>query len=194
MSAQQGDKSFSLRALARHLRVNDNAVRKAVASKRLDLSIFHNEAGRPFVKDLELAATEWHANAGRPRRADAHRSSAQGAQAPECALVDDEASFGTVISAKTLIEAQRLATLQRERKLRLENDVAAGRLVPVARVEKEAFEAQRVMRESFLNLPARYAAELHAIKDATQFSIRFTAVIHEALNLVADQLVAGANG
>ena len=96
---------------------------------------------------------------------------------------------GNVVDADTLFEAQRLATLQRERKLRLENDVTEGRLIPLEVVTKEAFEAERTIRENILNIPARIAGELAALTDVGKVSVRLEAALRDALNSAADSLL-----
>lgn len=58
----------SLRGLAQALGVDEAAVRKGVRTGRLTArSIGRDEAGRPYVRDVEAARREWRENAGRLR-------------------------------------------------------------------------------------------------------------------------------
>ena len=172
---------MSLRAFAREIGVSEAAVRKAIRSGRLKDSLGKTAKGAPVIVDPPLAEREWTASS---KTAFGVRTS--GAQAAE--PVD-----GMLIPASTLIEAQRGATIQRERKLRIENDVAEGRLIPIERVTKEAFDVQRTIRENILNLPARIAGELAAESDAARVYLRLEAALREALNTTADLLLATVN-
>ena len=83
-----------------------------------------------------------------------------------------------------------MATLERGRKLRLENDLKDGRLVEVSQAAREAFEAARTIREAMLNIPARVSAELAAESDAARVYSKLDAALREALNSTADRLMA----
>ena len=109
-----------------------------------------------------LLREELRTNCGRLRAADSAVSAAPPAE---------------IISAKTLVEAQRLAAVERGRKLRMENDLKDGRLVEVEKASKVAFEAERIIRESLLNIPSRVAAELAAETDAVRLHIRLDAAL-----------------
>lgn len=183
------DKALSVvsnRALGRRLGVDEKAVRKAIASGRFRECLAVDDSGRRVVVDADIAEREWRANASRLPRAD------KAARTAESAPTQSEP--GLLIDAATLSEAQRRATIQRERKLRLENDQAEGRLVSVELVKKEAFEAERTIRESILNIPARISGELAAETDAGRVFARLDAALREALSATADLLLATANG
>ena len=83
-------------------------------------------------------------------------------------------------------------TSERERKLKMENDVRAGLLVSVHDVAKEAFESERIIREGILNIPARLAAELAAERDAGQNFLPLDQALRAALTATADWLEASA--
>ncbi len=165
----------SLRGLARRLGVADNAVRKAIKSGRLRASVGRDEKGRPCITDVELAATEWTQNVS---RLPAPRETTKPTQPAE------------IISKDTLTEAQRMATLERGRKLRLENDLKDGRLVEVGKAAREAFEAARIIREAILNIPARLSSELAAESDGSRVYSKLDAALREALNSTSDRLLA----
>lgn len=159
-------KTLSLRAFARRKRVDEKAVRKAVTSGRLSRSIGKDAKGRPFVADVKLADEEWKQNAG---------------QVPQTAKV---------IPHDTLVEAQRAATLERGRKLRLDNDLRSGQLIEVAKVKREWFDAARTIRKAIQNIPARLSAELAAESDAGRVYSKLDAALREALVSLADDVQA----
>jgi hypothetical protein len=159
---------LSLRAFAKRQGVTENAVRKAVASGRLSRSIGRDKARKPFVKDPELGDAEWVTNA------------------------QPQPDKGKVIPQNTLVEAQRSVTLERARKLRLDNDLKDGRLIEVATVKREWFEAARTIRKAMQNIPARLSAEIAAESDAARVYLKLDAAIREALASLADDVEAVA--
>lgn len=168
----------SNRAFARAIGVSEAAVRKAITTGRLLNSLGTTADGRIHIADLELAKVEWAAGS---RKGGAHEragGSAHGAHGPTAVIV----------GAKTLAEAQRLATIERFRKLRLENDVTEGRLVAVERVSKEAFESARTIRENVLNIIPRISGEVAAETDPFKVSLVLERAFREALGSVADRL------
>lgn len=183
----------SNRAVARELGIDEKTVRKGVASGVFRESVAQTADGKTVVVDLEIAKREWIAR-GRPmaRTADTVRTVES---APESAVSAPDVALprGRVIEAATLVEAQRLATLQRERKLRLESDVMEGRLVEAIEVQKEAFEAERLIRENILNLPARIAGDLAAETDPAKVGILLDRLLREALNVAADALLVSVH-
>lgn len=157
----------SLRGFAKRVGVTENAVRKAIASGRLSQSI-GREKNRPFVRDAELAEAEWSANS------------------------QPQPDKTKVISHDTLVEAQRSATLERARKLKLDNDLKDGRLIEVATVKREWFELARTIRKAIQNIPARLSAELAAEPDAGRVYSKLDAALRDALNVLADEVAAVA--
>lgn len=195
MSEQSSQQGGSLRELGRQLGVSVQAVRKGIRSKRLVASLGQTAAGKPCILDFALAKVEWT------------RSSRTGygatetpapivvpvaqVQAPEVAeLSSDTEDVKSLQGVSTLIDAQRLATIERAKKLRLENDLAERRLMPRDLVEKEAFEAERIVREGLLNITARIAAELAAETDPAKVARKLDAAIRQALHATADALLA----
>lgn len=79
---------------------------------------------------------------------------------------------------------------ERARKLRLENDAREGRLIPLARATREAFDASRTIRDAMLNIPDRLAGELAADTDPAVVWRKLDAAIRAALTSAADQLAA----
>jgi hypothetical protein len=133
---------------------------------------------------MELAQAEWVRNAAR----------AVGTGGAQAAAAEEDATLGVLISAATLSEAQRLATIERARKLRLENNLREGSLVELSKVNREAFEAERIVREAILNLPARLSAELAGETDSGRVYLRLDAALREALNAAAHTLETSVAG
>lgn len=154
-----------------------------------------------LVVDPERAIREWEAGHGGVRSSRKGRtpvvplpSSSPGApDTADAADVEDPEEEGEdgeappVQSAPTLLEAQRLLALQRERKLRLENDAREGLLINADLVAREAFTAARVIREAMLNLPTRLAPELAARFEtsSTEIFVLIDRAIREALQSTA---------
>src|SRR6185436_8411066 len=158
-------KGLSLREFAKRHGVRDNAIRKAITAGRLVKSVGRHKNGHPFIADVELADAEWNVNR---------------AQAPKAQIIGPD----------TLAAAQRSATLERSRKLRIENDRTEGRLIEVAQASKEAFESARTIRKAVLNIPSRISAELAAESDPARVYSKLEAALREALVTLADELTA----
>lgn len=182
----------SLRSFATMAGVTDKAVRKAITSGRLRECVGRDDAGRPFIRDVALGLQEWIDNAGKSSRKSAQASAQGSASVAEANSggAGSDSDGTTLISAQTLNEAQRLATLERARKLRLDNDIRRGRVIDVDRAAKEAFEAERVIREALLNLPSRISGELAAETDPGRMYLLLDKAIREALSSTADALLA----
>lgn len=170
---------MSLRAFARLLKVSPSAVVKGVQRGRLHACIREID-GRPVIVDVGVARHEWTENAQRQKR-----GAGDAAASPKRPALDL-----SPLSRITLAEAQRELVLERMRKLQRERDVAEGRLIPLALAEKLAFENNRIIRETLLNLPARIAAEIAADHDPASVHRKMDKVIREALHATADALVA----
>jgi hypothetical protein len=165
VSQRKPVKPLSLRKFAAHVGATENAVRKAIKSGRLVKSIGRTAKGQPCIADVELAAAEWTQNASRPNGAE-------------------------IIPTDTLVNAQREATIERARKLRLDNDLTEGITVEVAKVKREAFESGRTIRKALMNIPARLSAELAAEPDAGRVYSKLEAALREALVTLAEELTA----
>lgn len=208
--SDEGSHGGSLRELARQLGVTVQAVRKGIRSGRLNTSVGQTPAGKPCITDFSLAKAEWTRSSrtghGATEPSAPKVAPVSPGQIPKVAAVDqvrsepedaedvetlqDALHPGEALSASTLIEAQRLATLERAKKLRLENDIAEGRVVLREVVAREAFEAERIVREGCLNIPARIAADLAAEVDPAKVYLRLDAAIREALSATSDALLA----
>jgi hypothetical protein len=165
---------LSLRAFAKSLGVSDTAVRKAIKAGRLGDAVGQDKDGAPCVVDVAKAAERWRSTT----RTGVGSQGSQGVR---------RAAPGNSVH---LVDAQRDATSERARKLRLENDAREGQLVQVAKVKREAFQASRTIREAMLNLPARLAGELAAETEAAVVFRTLDVAIREALSSTADVLAA----
>ena len=161
---------MSIAAFARDRNVDEKAVRKAIASGRIPATCVgpSSTGRRQVITDVAAARAAWEANAAKvpPGPVDAGRES--------------------------LAEASRVATLERGRRLRMENDRREGMLVELAAARREAFDSARIIRETLLNLPARIAAELAGETDPGRVFQILDDAIREALHATADRLEAAA--
>jgi hypothetical protein len=160
---------MTIAAFARDRNVDEKAVRKGIASERIPPACLGlSSSGRKqVIVDVAAARLAWDANA---------------AKLPHGPAVDGE--------RQSLSEASRMATMERHRKLRIENDLREGRVVDVNAAKREAFESSRIIREILLNLPTRIAAELAAETDPAKVFARLDDEIRQALGDVADRLEA----
>ncbi len=174
---------ISLRRFARLIGVVPSAIIKARARGVFTAAAVGLDAhGRPRVQNVERAIAEWEAS-GRKLRV---RRRAAADEAP--AVVADPVPHGRSAGPAdvTLVDATRLAMLERARKLRIANDQAEGRLIELAAADRQAFAFARAIRENIQNVPARNAAELAAEPDAARVYSRLDAVLREALTATAE--------
>ncbi len=160
---------MSFSAFARDRGVDEKAVRKGIASERIPPACvgLSSTGRRQVIVDVEGARRAWEANAAKV--------------APGPAAVGERQS---------LSEASRLATTERYRRLKIDNDLRAGLTVDVRAARREAFESARIIRETMLNLPVRLAAELAGETDPAKVFARLEDAIREALGDAADRLEA----
>lgn len=172
--------TISKRQIARQLGVDEKAIRKAITSGRFRKCL-GQENGRTVIVDADMAATEWTENAARPPKGADQPKRTQ--SAPESAPADQ----GVAPSQEptTLLAINREIGSERARKLKLENDKRQGRLVELEIVTREAFNAQRAVREAVLNVPSRVAGELAAETDPAKVAITLEAALREALQAAA---------
>lgn len=189
LEAKGASAPLSLRAFARLIGVNEKAVRRAVQSGRLTRSLGRDAAGRVVVVDIALARIEWQENAGKPARIAAQPAD-RVASAPSAPSAVANKAHAQAEATLSLVDAQRDTTVERARKLRLENDLKEGRLVDVVKASKEAFEAARIIREAILNIPARLSAELAAEPDAGKVYQRLDSALRAALESTSQLLMA----
>lgn len=182
---------LSLRAFAKRLGVSDKAIRKGIAAGRLEGAVGVTAAGQPYIADPDLAERLWtsttRTGAGvRTPDADGSARSARSASGSASSPRSRPAA-GNLVS---LADAQRAATEERARKLRLENDAREGRLVPIEQVRREAFESSRTVRDALLTVPDRLAGDLAADTDPAVIWRKLDAAIRQGLESAADTLAA----
>lgn len=192
---------LSLRKFADLVGVSEKAIRKGIKSGRLQGFVGTTATGQPVIANVDGARAAWDSTRrvvapphDRPKpipippppQAEATGSSLPVADRPSGG--DGYPPHGMPLTAKSLTDATILATLERARKLRLENDVAEGRLVSIEVVSKVQFESMRIVRESILNLPARLAGELAAQTDPARVQIMLETALREALIQTADAM------
>lgn len=150
---------LSVRAFARELDVSHTAVQKAIESGRLQKSVGRDARRRPFIADVDLARKEWAEGATKARNKGARSS--------------------------TLVEVQTAVARERARGLRLANQMKEGETVLAAKVQRDAFEAARTVRDNVLNVPDRVSAELAGESDAGRVHARLSAELQLALETIA---------
>ncbi len=203
---------LSIRAFAKTIGVSHTAIRKAIASGRLKHSV-GQENGQPCIKDPALAKAEWAAGAGRlPRGAKAEVklsappalqvATAETPPPPETTTVETSQAAATpvplatslplaVSTPGTLAEANMRLAYQREVQLLLENQEKRGQLIDASEAKREAYRCARAVRDAFLNIPDRLAAELAAEPDAARVHFRLDGEIRQALELLHEVLAHG---
>lgn len=171
----------SLRSLARALGVDEKAVRKGIASGRLQESVGRDGRG-PFVRDVELARREWVAGAAQPPNGGGHdKPPAAAAPGGQLQLPEQQ----------TLVSAQMRVASERATALELDNQRRRGQLLDAGTVKREQFEAARVVRDAILNIPDRIAASLASETDPRRVYELLRAELHRALTGLADELERG---
>jgi hypothetical protein len=200
--------SVSLRQLARIIGVSDTAVRKALKSGVFGDAVQRDGAGEPGVLDVGAAITAWE-RSGRALRGSRESRRDEPPAAPSLPVLapatpdtpsddntllgeDDDILPATGAAPPSLVEAQRMAMLERHRRLKLENDEREGALIVVERATAAAFEFARVLRENVMNVPGRIGAELAAESDAARVHVLLEAALREALETTANALEAPA--
>jgi phage terminase Nu1 subunit (DNA packaging protein) len=155
-----GTGRMSLRAFGRARDVSLMAVQKAIRSGRLNRSVGRDARGS-YIADPALAEVEWDAGAAKPVNGGGNgKAHAQG----------------------TLVEAQLRVADQRAAALELANRRRRGELLEAAVVEREQFQAARMLRDRILNVPDRLGDLDPALR------ARLRAALREALGAVADEL------
>lgn len=190
---------LSVRAFASKLGVSHVAVLKAIKTGRLVTSIRQNAKGHAEIVDFDIARQEWEANAGRPPKSippvvvtpvtnvvTTVTTTPESGTVPQPS-VDDVIGEGGPLHASSLIEAQRLLTLERLRRQRLDLERDTGRLVLRTDVAKVIFESEKILRENMLNVPARISGTLAATTDPATVYQLLDAALREALQATASQ-------
>lgn len=160
---------MSIAAFARDRNVDEKAIRKGIASERIPPSCvgLSSTGRRQVITDVAAARAAWDANAAR---------------VPNGPAVDAGRS--------SLVEASTLTAMERHRRLKIDNDLREGLALSVPAAKREAFESYRTIRDTLLNVSARYAEELAVITDPAELRRRLDAIIREALGECADRLEA----
>lgn len=182
---------LSVRAFASKLGVSHVAVLKGIKAKRLLHSVQINAKGHAEIVDFDLAKREWETNASKPPKVE---SPVVVTQPPVSVTTVTTPPPDTVIEgigaagplhATSLVEAQRLLTLEKLRKQRLDIETEIGHLVLKTDVAKVLYEGDKILRENILNVPARISGSLAATTDAGEVYRMLDAALREALAATA---------
>jgi phage terminase Nu1 subunit (DNA packaging protein) len=166
--------NISVSAFARHIGVDEAAVRKAVKTGRLERSVSRKANGRTVIVSLAAAQAEWETN----------RDPAKGGKSAPGSETARRGDFPTTADVR-----RRLLTAQ-ARKAESQARKMSGQLVPAAGVRRETFEVMRTIRDNLQNIPDRVAHELAAEIDPAKIHARLETEIRQALNASAEALDA----
>ena len=175
----------SLRELARGLGVTHPAVLKAYRAGRLEGALGVGPSGRVEVLDADLAVRLWASNrqeATEARRPEVPRSSGE---APEPAASGEDADV-------TLMAATIRDKLASARTKELALRVRGGELIELKEAKRQAFAAQRMVRDSLLNVPDRIAAELAGETDEAAVHATLDREIRQALMMATAEVESDA--
>lgn len=181
---------------ARRRGVTAPAVHKAIKAGRLKEGVWTDPAtGRRWI-DVDVADREWTARTdqAQQRDADAIRQGklfAEGQRADAFEQGQPEpppksSAGGAASEGYQLARATREAT--QARLLQIELELAQGRYVSRADVEREAQIAARTLQTAILNVPARVEAECAALTDPRKVHDLLMRELRLALSAVADAL------
>lgn len=188
-------KLLSLRAYARHRGCALRAVQKAIESGRIQLVT--DADGRKGI-DPDASDLAWEELTDQSKQRDDLESDDQvddgeadaaddGGDDPAAAGDSAEASADKArsksASAYQTARAAREAYVARIKQLEYEE--MAGKLIPVAEVEKRIFEVTRITRDSILNIPNRLSAELASEMDPHKVFVLLTRELNQALEELA---------
>jgi hypothetical protein len=164
-------KPISMSAFSKLVGVSVQAVSKAAKSGRLVRSVILDAEGKVKGIDPDLGLEEWGENS-------------PGIVSPKTKALNDEdlplpagLSYADARAVREVYQA-RLAKLLYEEKM--------GRLVDSKMVEEQAGEVARLLRQSILNVPLKYAHELFAAPDVNAHTEIHTKALIEALEQVAN--------
>lgn len=199
--------TLSLRGLADVIGVDEKAVRKAEKAGVFGSAVRRGDDGAVLFLDVAGCIDAWRRSGRQLRKAkretDASAAStpttppaavpppANHVDAPAAGADEDELPLEPAApKSDSYIEAQKAVMRERERMLRMQNDLREGQLVEVSRAEKLAYEFARTLRDNVLNIPARIAAELAAESDAARVHMRLDSALREALESVGGGMAA----
>ena len=94
----------------------------------------------------------------------------------------------------TMADAQRLQAQYKAALLKLDYEERSGKLVKVETVDRDFFNAARMVRDAILNIPSRISADLANDHNAHSVSEKLTAELIQALEDLARDKLKGADG
>jgi hypothetical protein len=163
-------KLISLRKFAKVVGVSHTAVGNAIKAGRLVRAVVLGADGKVSGIDPELGVEEWSENSPSPVSQKTKDLNDEDLPLPA------GLSYADARAVRENYQA-RLAKLLYEEKM--------GRLVDSETVEKQAFEAGRLVRQAVLTVPDRYGHELAAETEVNRFVERLTKALVEALEQAA---------
>lgn len=171
--------TVSLREFGRMRGVSGEAVRKAIASGRLQRSVVYDEKKRPSI-DPEIAEQEWAA-ATHPTHGGKRGEAATVKESLQVDPADDTPRPTPGGAAATFAQSRAIKEAYLARLAKLEFEEKSAALVKADVVKNEAFKVARLVRDAMLNIPDRVSAELAADSDAFVIHRKLTLEIRKAL-------------
>jgi len=162
------------------LGVDPKAVRKGIRNGRLRESLDRDKR----IRDVELARREWVEGAAKPPNGGGHEpkpTNGNGGAGQQLQLPEQ----------RTLVEAQLRLSAQRTAALELDNQRRRGQLLDAAVVQRDQFEAARIVRDAVLGVPDRIAAELAGETDPRRVYELLADELKRALTSIATELERG---
>ena len=179
-SRKEAKQWVTVAEFAAHLKVNNKAVYKAIRSDRIEAKIKNGVK----VLDLKEATEAWEAN--RKRYPDKHLHLDDLSNLDVFQDFDDNQE----ITADNASLHRKVAAAKREKWLALQAELeykeAAGQLVSVEKVKRDAFAIGRRTRDHILNIPDRIAADLVGITDQAVMHAKLTQELTGALVELCD--------
>ena len=171
-----------------YLNLTDFAKIVGVTRRAVVYAVEKNKIKSKMIKGCKMvhgpsAKKEWYENTD-------PKASAKGKQAwKKKGPTKEEIDNGVIIKPKTydgltLADAQRQDTVYKARLSQLKYLEQAGKLVEVDKIQRQAFEMGRKVRDSLLSLPPRFAHELAAETDPHSLEMKLTKEITAALDKI----------
>ena len=177
--ASSADKSLlTPSAFARLVGVNRNAVANAIKRGRVTVSIVD---GKKLI-DPKKSVKEWEENANPAARAKGQKTpNKNGVKPVVSARTPDALAQDKDV---TIFEAERREKLYKSKLAELKYQEQVKQLISVDKVEKQAFEMGRKVRDGIARLPARISHELAAETDPHALEIKLSKELTKVLEKI----------
>lgn len=169
-------KNISIRAFAKSMGVSHVAVLKAIRDGRI-------EKNKNGTIDLKKATLAWEQNTDLSKKREPAPEEPEYEEDPQDAKERAESAR----ASKAYSVARAVKEEFAARTARLDFELKAKSLVMSEDVKMKAFQAGRIVRDTFLNLPNKISHELAAEIDPDKIHAKLTLAIHAALEMLFEQ-------